>query len=470
MCLSQPAYAIERESRCAAKGRASARSLSRLRGPSQTRVPSGLFEIDPVTSRKDWYVDFATGYIKPRNRRPPSSPLLALHTHTLHPARAPHRPDLPPPTFAAQYPSVGYPTFFELHAPPSYADPLSDYLAQQRQRQRELALREVEAAERRRAVQAELEAATYRAALVAEVERRRRQAAYAAARDQHRRFQERRRLAEARRARQRQPVAHGAFPSQLLELVFQLDPSVNHLGQRDDVELSESSADEEEDEPVVHLVPLGTHNDSALSAADSDDDSTVDSEGTSVEEDDSDLSDAESAASSSSAYRDSALSTLASLSSELASRRSTFVSPTTLTFSPSPSPADRAARSPTPPLAFGSANASFLGYEEALLSLLTRIDAVESHGDREVQQARKELVRDVERELRRLDEIRDRAWEEQSGSSSGESDADDEAMGDAEDDDEDAVMEQEDEDEGESPALVPAFGADFATDVLARFF
>lgn len=371
--------------------------------------------------------------------------------------------------FAAQYPSVGYPTFFELHAPPSYADPLSDYLAQQRQRQRELALREVEAAERRRAVQAELEAATYRAALVAEVERRRRQAAYAAARDQHRRDQERRRLAEARRARQRQPVAHGAFPSQLLELVFQLDPSVNHLGQRDDVELSESSADEEEDEPVVHLVPLGTHNDSALSAADSDDDSTVDSEGTSVEEDDSDLSDAESAASSSSAYRDSALSTLASLSSELASRRSTFVSPTTLTFSPSPSPADRAARSPTPPLAFGSANASFLGYEEALLSLLTRIDAVESHGDREVQQARKELVRDVERELRRLDEIRDRAWEEQSGSSSGESDADDEAMGDAEDD-EDAVMEQDDEDEGESPALVPAFGADFATDVLARFF
>ncbi|GAA5897042.1 hypothetical protein JCM8208_006152 [Rhodotorula glutinis] len=340
-------------------------------------------------------------------------------------------------SYSHSSPFLSHPAYIEL-APPSFVyerrphhHRSSDYLADQRRRQRQLALKEVEAAERRRRIQEELEVAAYRAAVAAEVEHRRRQVAYA--REQRRRQDDRRRLVEARRA-QRQRQIH-PYPRQLLDLVFQhLDAAAldaeHHADEHDD-----SSDDEEQ---LVHLVPLGAPDLSErdeVSASSSASDSESDVDMVALVDASDEAPDAETA---SSPYRDSALSTLASLAAEFTSRRSAFTSPSTLTFSPSPSPADRTTRSPTPPLAFGRANAPFLGYEEALLALLTRIDAVESGGDDEVRRARKELVRGIEGELARLDGIKARAWEEQSGSSAGESDADDESTehdddGDAED-------------------------------------
>ncbi|KPV75525.1 uncharacterized protein RHOBADRAFT_44032 [Rhodotorula graminis WP1] len=344
------------------------------------------------------------------------------HSHSYSPSS----PYTSRPTFLELVPSS---LVYERH--PHYHHS-HDYLADQRRRQRQLALKEAEAAERRRRIQEDLEVAAYRAAVAAEVEHRRRQAAYA--REQRRRQDDRRRLVEARRARQRH--VH-PYPRQLLDLVFQhLDAAALDDDEHAD-EHDESSDDDEQQ--LVHLVPLGapdlSEHDEA-SAASSASDSASDLDMVALVDESDDDSDAEMASSPS---RDSALSTLASLASEFASRRSAFTSPSTLTFSPSPSPADRATRSPTPPLAFGRANAVFLGYEEALLALLTRIDAVESGGDDGVRRTRKELVRAIEDELARLDGIKARAWEEQSGSSAGESDADDESTEHDADDAEDVL-------------------------------
>ncbi|GAA5826707.1 hypothetical protein JCM3770_003074 [Rhodotorula araucariae] len=341
---------------------------------------------------------------------------------------------------------------------PSYADLYTDFHAQQRHRQRQLALKQAEAAELRRRVQEEREAAAYRAALAAELERRHRQAAFA--REQRRREEDRRRLFEARRARQRQ--VH--VPAQLLELLFHLEPTEHQDDYVDDTDNASASSDDGDDtEDVVHLVPLGfpiddtqpSSADESLSSADADSDTASDFDDAASDLDDTviDLGDAATDSTftictddSSSTLRTSALSALAGLSAEFASRRAAFVSPSTLTFSPSPSPspspASRASRSPTPPLAFGAANAPFLGYEEALLALLTRIDAVESHGDADVKRARKDLVRAVEGELERLDALREKAWEEQSGASAEEdaSEADDESMSSEDDEEEEEAF------------------------------
>ncbi|GAA5967738.1 hypothetical protein JCM21900_001768 [Sporobolomyces salmonicolor] len=109
--------------------------------------------------------------------------------------------------------------------------------------------------------------------------------------------------------------------------------------------------------------------------------------------------------------RREALSQLSSLATSFESRQSAFSRPPSFTFQRSPSPSS--SRSPTPPLAFGAPNASFLAYEDFLVNLLSKVDAVESGGDRAIKSARKELVRKVEKELARLDAMKDRAWEEQ---------------------------------------------------------
>ncbi|GAA5874137.1 hypothetical protein JCM3774_006749 [Rhodotorula dairenensis] len=113
-----------------------------------------------------------------------------------------------------------------------------------------------------------------------------------------------------------------------------------------------------------------------------------------------------------------ALDSLAALAQDFAARRRSFVSPTTLSFQPATSSALTASRSPTPPLAFESNNTPFLGYEDFLVSLLSQIDAVDSHGVREVRLARKNLVKEVEHELARLDDLKDQAWERLSATSS----------------------------------------------------
>ncbi|GAA5878822.1 hypothetical protein JCM16303_007197 [Sporobolomyces ruberrimus] len=108
--------------------------------------------------------------------------------------------------------------------------------------------------------------------------------------------------------------------------------------------------------------------------------------------------------------RRTALSNLASLSSTFLERQQSFEKPTSFTFQQSPS---STSSTTAPALAYGSANSSFLAYEDFLVNLLSKIDAVESGGDRQVKQERKSLVRKVEKELSRLDAMKERAWEEQ---------------------------------------------------------
>ncbi|GAA5824052.1 hypothetical protein JCM11251_001501 [Rhodosporidiobolus azoricus] len=135
-----------------------------------------------------------------------------------------------------------------------------------------------------------------------------------------------------------------------------------------------------------------------------------------------DPSDGESASSSSD--RDASLATLSTLTPSFDARRAAFPTPTTLTFQLSPS---RDHRSPSPPLAFTSSNASLLAYGDFLVSLLSDIDAVGSYGDSSIRQTRKALVKRVEAELKRLDDLKEREWERQS-SASGSEDFTDESI------------------------------------------
>ncbi|BGP15987.1 hypothetical protein JCM10213v2_003980 [Rhodosporidiobolus nylandii] len=113
--------------------------------------------------------------------------------------------------------------------------------------------------------------------------------------------------------------------------------------------------------------------------------------------------------------RRAALSTLSSLTSDFESRQSAFAIPSSFTFqSSAPATAVSNSGSSTPPLAYGKPNAAFLGYEDFLVSLLSKIDAVESGGDRTVKAARKDLVKRVEAELEKLDRMKEHAWEAQS--------------------------------------------------------
>ncbi|GAA5857491.1 hypothetical protein JCM8547_009300 [Rhodosporidiobolus lusitaniae] len=116
------------------------------------------------------------------------------------------------------------------------------------------------------------------------------------------------------------------------------------------------------------------------------------------------------------AARRAALNSLSSLTFDFESHQSSFTTPSSFTFRPSiPStPSSDGSRAPTPLLAFGSPNASFLSYDNYLVQLLSKIDAVQSGGDRVVKGARKELGKHVEEELARLDGMKERAWEEQS--------------------------------------------------------
>ncbi|KAI1787381.1 hypothetical protein LXA43DRAFT_1084922 [Ganoderma leucocontextum] len=82
--------------------------------------------------------------------------------------------------------------------------------------------------------------------------------------------------------------------------------------------------------------------------------------------------------------------------------------------SSSPSPADSESDTESA-LAYTANNTPVHVYENALNDLLTRLDAVESHGDLEVRGRRKEVVKEVERALeameRRIEESRERSQE-----------------------------------------------------------
>ena len=116
--------------------------------------------------------------------------------------------------------------------------------------------------------------------------------------------------------------------------------------------------------------------------------------------------------------RRTALAELATLSSSLDSHQSAFTAPPSLVFQPSPpsSSTDGKSSPATPKLAYSPVNAPFLAFEDFLVGLLTKVDAVQSGGDRVVKTARKDLVRRIEQELRRLDERKDGEWEKLSAS------------------------------------------------------
>ncbi|TFK60214.1 hypothetical protein BDN72DRAFT_850784 [Pluteus cervinus] len=65
---------------------------------------------------------------------------------------------------------------------------------------------------------------------------------------------------------------------------------------------------------------------------------------------------------------------------------------------------------PEPKLAFSSGNYQLLAYLESLNRLLTNLDGVESFGDRNVREARREVVREVEREASRVEKWWKSAW------------------------------------------------------------
>ncbi|KAK4702981.1 hypothetical protein P7C70_g3242, partial [Phenoliferia sp. Uapishka_3] len=118
--------------------------------------------------------------------------------------------------------------------------------------------------------------------------------------------------------------------------------------------------------------------------------------------------------------RRTALSTLDSLTTSFVTQKSTFTIPSTLKFKSSPklsvSEHETAASSshpaPSPQLAYSPSNATFLAYEDLLTTLLIKIDAISSGGDRTVRRARKDLVRNIEKELKELDDARVKQWEE----------------------------------------------------------
>ncbi|TNY20894.1 hypothetical protein DMC30DRAFT_446649 [Rhodotorula diobovata] len=113
--------------------------------------------------------------------------------------------------------------------------------------------------------------------------------------------------------------------------------------------------------------------------------------------------------------RQAALDTPRRLAGELRSRQSIFASPPSLSFSPdASSPSPSSSTPSTPPLTFDKPNRAFLGHEEFLVSLLSEVDGVSSGGDKVVKRERKRLVKRIERELSKLDELREREWERQS--------------------------------------------------------
>ncbi|GAA6010623.1 BAG family molecular chaperone regulator, partial [Rhodotorula paludigena] len=238
--------------------------------------------------------------------------------------------------------------------------------------------------------------------------------------------EQRRRVTEARQRQQRQRQVD--FPQALFELFLNLFPVPSTADAADYKSKQEPAAQHESPAPATAVEPAPS-----ASPAPADVATTVAPTSTSA---------AEESATSSPALeeaaivlqrrfrrhvaRQAALSTLASLTADFEARQSSFTAPSELAFqSTSSAPS-------TPPLAYGKANAAFLGHEEFLVSLLSKIDAVSTGGDKVVKQARKDLVRRVEAELAKLDALKEHEWERQSQRSAEASDDEREAADNAE--------------------------------------
>ncbi|KAG8696960.1 hypothetical protein FRC09_008172 [Ceratobasidium sp. 395] len=85
--------------------------------------------------------------------------------------------------------------------------------------------------------------------------------------------------------------------------------------------------------------------------------------------------------------------------SKFTNLKSSFTFPATLDFLPPP----EGISTPAPKLAYTPNNAPLHQYEHLLTGLLTQLDAVESYGDAKVRKARKDAVKEIEKELEGLD-------------------------------------------------------------------
>lgn len=94
-----------------------------------------------------------------------------------------------------------------------------------------------------------------------------------------------------------------------------------------------------------------------------------------------------------------ALHSLDKIAFELEQLKTAFVPPTSLSYAP-------AATAASPTLDFSTQNKALLEYGEQLLRLLLQLDTVGSGGSLDVREARKVIVRNVEHELVRVDEIK----------------------------------------------------------------
>lgn len=105
-------------------------------------------------------------------------------------------------------------------------------------------------------------------------------------------------------------------------------------------------------------------------------------------------------------FRRSALKALDSIRTSFKALASSFVFPSHPSF-------DSTSDSHSYKLSYNSVNAPIHVYEEGLMKLLSKLDSIESKGDSIVRKQRKQLAKEIESELSRLDRDKEEAWEAQ---------------------------------------------------------
>ncbi|KAI8969949.1 hypothetical protein BDF20DRAFT_838366 [Mycotypha africana] len=73
-------------------------------------------------------------------------------------------------------------------------------------------------------------------------------------------------------------------------------------------------------------------------------------------------------------------------------------------------------------------NRQFLGYEDQIMKILLKLDAIDSEGDESIRNERKALVKRAETMLERLDDFKQKEWERASSSSHSDRDEDEDMI------------------------------------------
>lgn len=111
--------------------------------------------------------------------------------------------------------------------------------------------------------------------------------------------------------------------------------------------------------------------------------------------------------------RKAAFADVEAIKQSFESLRSSFSCPTSLEFQDDHAAPDTSATPEARPrLAYTSSNTPVHAYEDQLVKLLQKLDAIESHGDPRVRDARRTIVKAIEEELGNIDATIRRMWEE----------------------------------------------------------